>query len=84
MRQGAYYLFGVLSLLSLPMAARAEDDRSLDLTIYPGNFALVEDRRVLDLPMGRKLLAFPDVSANIRPETAMLSGEGVTEAELRL
>lgn len=81
MRQGAYYLFGVLSLLSLPMAARAEDGRSLNLTIYPGNFALVEDRRVLDLPAGRKLLAFPDVSANIRPETAMLSGDGITVVE---
>jgi hypothetical protein len=47
------------------------------ITIYNENRALVQDRRELDLPGGRSRQEFPDVSAQIRPETVTLTGEGI-------
>jgi len=47
------------------------------VTIYNNNRALVEDTRNLDLPSGRSRQEFPDVSAQIQPETVTLSGEGI-------
>lgn len=67
-------LFPLLVLAAFPATAA---ERHLTVTIYPGNNALVEDTRTLDFPSGRSMVAFPDVSANIRPETASLSADGV-------
>ena len=47
------------------------------ITIYNEDRALVQDRRELALPAGRSRQEFPDVSAQIRPETVTLSGEGL-------
>ena len=47
------------------------------VTIYNNNLALVQDRRDLALPAGRSRQEFPDVSAQIRPETVTLTGSGV-------
>ena len=47
------------------------------VTIYNNNRALVEDKRVLDLPSGRTRQEFRDVSAQIEPATVTLSGRGV-------
>ena len=47
------------------------------ITIYNENRALVQDRRVLRLPSGRSRQEFPDVSAQIRPETVTLAGNGI-------
>src|SRR6185503_13820764 len=47
------------------------------VTIYNGDIALVQDTRQLDIPAGRSRQEFPDVSAQIRPETVTLSGAGV-------
>ena len=49
----------------------------ISVTIYNNNLALVQDRRQLDLPSGRSRQEFPDVSAQIRPETVTLTGNGV-------
>jgi hypothetical protein len=43
------------------------------VTIYNQDLALVKDRRVVPLVAGVNRLAFIDVSAQIRPETALLS-----------
>jgi hypothetical protein len=56
-------------------------DRHIAVTIYPGNAALVEDTRTTEFPAGRSIVSFPDVSANIRPETASLSADGVSIVE---
>lgn len=66
----------LLPLLAAAFPAAAAD-RHLAVTIYPGNAALVEDTRTLDFSSGRSVIAFPDVSANIRPETASLTADGV-------
>jgi len=47
------------------------------VTIYNNDLALVQDTRRLDLAAGRSRREFPDVSAQIRPETVTLTGEGV-------
>ena len=47
------------------------------VTIYNENRALVQDRRELALPGGRSRQEFPDVSAQIRPETVTLTGNGI-------
>jgi hypothetical protein len=59
---------------ALPTAPSAQGD--VAVTIYNDNLALVQDRRQIALPSGRVRQEFPDVSAQIRPETATLSGDG--------
>jgi hypothetical protein len=58
-----------------PPSQSAQGD--VAVTIYNGELALVQDTRQLDLPSGRSRQEFPDVSAQIRPETVTLSGAGV-------
>ena len=48
------------------------DQQSVAVTIYNEDLALVKDRRRVALPQGESQLAFRDVSARIRPETALL------------
>jgi hypothetical protein len=47
------------------------------VTIYNNDRALVEDKRVLNLPAGRSRQEFRDVSAQIQPQTVTLSGRGL-------
>ena len=47
------------------------------VTIYNNDRALVEDKRVLNLPAGRSRQEFRDVSATIEPATVTLNGRGV-------
>ncbi|HXC16885.1 MAG TPA: DUF4139 domain-containing protein [Holophagaceae bacterium] len=64
--------------LSLAAAAPGEiqttqkDQKSLAVTIYNSDLALVKDQRTVRLPKGDAMLAFQEVSAQIRPETALL------------
>ena len=51
------------------------------VTIYNQDRALVQDRRQLALPAGRSRQEFPDVSAQIRPETVTLTGNGISIVE---
>lgn len=48
------------------------DQREVAVTIYNENLALVKDLRKLNLKRGNSSLAFRDVSARMRPETALL------------
>src|SRR5690349_13974358 len=64
----------------LPMPGQtAQGDVSL--TIYNNDRALIEDKRLLDLPSGRSRQEFRDVSANIEPATVTLNGRGVGVVE---
>jgi len=49
-----------------------QDQKSVAVTIYNENLALVKDRRTVKLDQGFNKLAFRGVSAQMRPETAML------------
>src|SRR5271170_224863 len=48
-------------------------DRTLSVTIYADDLALVQDRRDIEIKGGRQRIEFQDVSARIRPETASLT-----------
>jgi hypothetical protein len=50
------------------------DQQGVAVTIYNQNLALVKDRRTISLPAGENVLSFREVSAQIKPETALLSG----------
>ena len=68
-----------LLLAALPALLAAQetpttlkDQKALAVTIYNDNLALVKDTREVRLPKGEARLAFEEVSAQIRPETALL------------
>lgn len=52
----------------------ARDQQAVSVTIYNQNLALVKDRRNITVPKGLQTLAFREVSAKIKPETALISG----------
>ncbi|MFQ5995325.1 MAG: DUF4139 domain-containing protein [Acidiferrobacterales bacterium] len=55
-----------------------EDQQAVAVTIYNENLALVKDLRMIKLDKGFNRLALREVSANIRPETALLrSADGL-------
>ncbi len=71
--------FIVAACLSFSCVATADeitstlqDQQGVAVTIYNDNLALVKDQRKLRLGNGSQALAFRDVSAQIRPETALL------------
>ena len=56
-------------------------DRSLSVTIYAGDLALVQDRRDIEVKAGRQRIEFQDVSAQIRPETVSLTAADISIVE---
>jgi len=48
------------------------DQQEVAITIYNENLALIKDTRKVSMPAGDNRLAWRDVSAKIRPETALL------------
>jgi hypothetical protein len=68
----------MLALLSNAQAQSEEqrstlaDQQEVAVTIYNENLALIKDQRTLQLKPGTSALAFRDVSARMRPETALL------------
>ncbi len=68
-----------LTLIAGAAYAQTEEQRStladqqeVAVTIYNENLALVKDQRKIQLKRGASSLAFRDVSARMRPETALL------------
>ena len=55
------------------------DQKEVAVTIYNENLALVKDKRTLTLPEGENTLAFREVSARMRPETALLQSSSQQE-----
>lgn len=78
--------FALALLLAAPANAQQVEEGPggpdrVSLTVYNQNIALVEDVRNLNVPAGRSRQEFPGVSASIRPETAGLSGRGLSVVE---
>jgi hypothetical protein len=59
-------------LVAQETTSTLKDQKALAVTIYNDNLALVKDQREVRLPKGEAKLAFQEVSAQIRPETALL------------
>lgn len=69
----------LLALAMSGVCAQAQEQRStladqqdVAVTIYNDNLALVKDHRIVQLKSGSSALAFRDVSAMMRPETALM------------
>jgi hypothetical protein len=56
-------------------------DRSLSITIYSDDLALVQERRDIDVKGGRQRIEFEGVSAQIRPETVSLTAGDIAIVE---
>jgi len=65
-------------LLWLPISfSSAAADRSLSVTIYTGDLALIQDRRDIEVKGGRQHIEFQDVSAQMGPETVSLTAADI-------
>ena len=66
--------FALQSAYAQPVEMRSTlaDQTDVAVTIYNDNLALVKDQRRVQLKSGPLALAFRDVSAKMRPETALL------------
>jgi len=72
-RMFVYLLFTVVaSVQADELRSTLQDQQSVAVTIYNENLALVKDQRKVQLGGGQNALAFRDVSAGMRPETALL------------
>ena len=69
----------LLWLIVHPPAIAA--DRTLSVTIYADDLALVTDQRDIDVKGGRQRIEFQDVSAQIRPETVSLTAGDISIIE---
>jgi len=76
------------SALALPAAAQQSEPSAAEteqgdvsVTIYQGNLALVQDVRQLNIPRGTTRIEFPDVSAQIRPQTLSFNADGTAIVE---
>jgi len=68
-------IIGMMGLLAERPVLAAE--RTLAVTIYAGDLALVQDRREIEVKGGRQRIEFQDVSAQIRPETVSLTAADI-------
>jgi hypothetical protein len=79
MRIRLLLIASVSGLVAVASAAAA--DRTLAVTIYADDLALVQDRREITLQAGQQRIEFADVSARIRPETASLTAADISIIE---
>ena len=63
---------GAMTMEATETRSTLSDQQSVAVTIYNGDLALVKDTRKVSLKTGLNALALRDVSAQIRPETALL------------
>src|SRR6476661_9306443 len=79
--------FSALALMAAPLVAQqtaaqlalnpdATAQGDVAVTIYNNGQTLVQDVRTLPIAQGRSRIEFPDVSAQIRPETLSFAADG--------
>ncbi len=74
---GARLLLMASGLALLAESPAQADDRTLSVTIYADDLALVQDHRDIEVKGGRQRIEFQDVSAQIRPETVSLAAADI-------
>ena len=75
------YVWIIATALSSAASAQLAADKSLKLTIYNSNLALVEHVRPLNLAAGRHRIEFAGVSAEIMSQTVSFASPGLTVIE---
>lgn len=89
------YLLPRLAVITIPalmfapaeageLRSTAADQTAVAVTIYNDDLALVRDAREVRIDAGAQALAWREVSARMRPETALLHGEGLRLLEQNL
>jgi hypothetical protein len=75
--------FGATLAHADEISVGTDKQTAIAVTIYNQDLALIRDSRTVDLQAGMNDIAFIDVSAGIRPETALLTaaGGGLTVTE---
>ncbi|HMY90957.1 MAG TPA: hypothetical protein PLM85_09940, partial [Nitrosomonas sp.] len=68
-------LLGNVSLQASEKITTSQDQKSITVTIYNENLALIKDSRNVELSQNINQLAWREVSALIRPETALLGNQ---------
>ncbi len=76
-----FLIFAVQAGGQVPYTTTGDDRTEISITIYSRDLALIKDRRMLSIPEGRTNLEFRDVSAELKPQTALLSGKGLEVLE---
>ncbi len=66
------FLSPIMALASDEITSSLQDQKSVAVTIYNESLALVKDVRTIRVNNGPVALAYRDVSARMRPETALL------------
>ena len=67
---------------SAGLESSAEDRRSIGVTVYNDDLALVREVRSVELPAGQSELRFMDVPSEIRPETVSVRASGDRRLEV--
>jgi hypothetical protein len=75
------YVWIIAGAWASTASAQEAADKSLKLTIYNSNLALVEHVRPLSLAAGRHRIEFKGVSAEIMSQTVSFAGSGLTVIE---
>lgn len=91
MRRSSRFSIGAAALGLLALGPALAQDANLpdgpstqgnvSVTVYNGGTSLVQDIRRLAIASGTSRIEFPDVSAQIQPETVSFSAEGATIVE---
>ncbi|ESZ87559.1 MAG: hypothetical protein Q27BB25_08365 [Blastomonas sp. CACIA14H2] len=91
MRRSSRFSIGAAALGLFVLSPALAQDASLpdgpstqgnvSVTVYNGGTSLVQDIRRLAIASGTSRIEFPDVSAQIQPETVSFSAEGATIVE---
>ncbi len=91
MRRSSRFTVGAAALGLFALSPALAQDASLpdgpstqgnvSVTVYNGGTSLVQDIRRLAIASGTSRIEFPDVSAQIQPETVSFSAEGATIVE---
>lgn len=71
----------LLATAPAALSAQTSAQGEVAVTIYNDNLALVQDVRQLDIAAGTTRIEFPDVSAQIRPETVSFNAAGASIVE---
>ena len=69
------------AVTSAEVVSTLADQTGVAVTIYNKNLALIKDHRRLHLDSGTVKLAFREVSAKMRPETALFTADGLSVIE---
>ncbi len=81
-----FFIFINILLITIPSLAKEivigpDTQKSISITIYNHNLALVRDVRQVRLPKGELQLAYSGISGEIKPETALFKADNMTILE---